>query len=423
MANVKISALPSWTGTAADLRWFVMNNSGETETFKYSGYTSGVRPVSGLSNSFISINYTDSDVKCIQSQILGGSGNSIQSTDGTGRNTIIGGFDNTIPQGFNNTIINGYNASILGGQATIVGASGSITDGFNNILLGGVGIVGGNNSGIVAGYGNIISPTFNDRDFIGGGTSNYITYGSDSSIIAGVSNLIEGNSNYAVICGGQSNKFTASNYGFIGGGISNIIDNSNNSSILGGSGNTINAETAGVERFNTIIGGSNNTIFNAANDQLYQSIINSKNTTISVGAERVTGIGLSGRTLNDQLAGTTVVENLFAYRQISSGFYDNGTIGAGGLTIDVRNGDKQQLTITGSGTTQVSFIGNIAGGRLVLKVVNTSTGDIGFADNSPYDWKIPTLGIPSTANGTDVYIFESFGDQTLWFTSQSKDLV
>ena len=42
MANTKISQLPSYSGTAADLRWFVMNDSGETTTYKFSGYTSPI---------------------------------------------------------------------------------------------------------------------------------------------------------------------------------------------------------------------------------------------------------------------------------------------------------------------------------------------------------------------------------------------
>jgi len=56
MANTKISALPTWSGTARDLRWFVMNNSGQTETFKFSGFTSPFRPSNGT-NSFV--NYYD----------------------------------------------------------------------------------------------------------------------------------------------------------------------------------------------------------------------------------------------------------------------------------------------------------------------------------------------------------------------------
>ena len=59
MANVKISALPSWTGTAADLRWFVMNNSGQTETFKFSGFTSPFKS-GDATNSIIPTYYPSS---------------------------------------------------------------------------------------------------------------------------------------------------------------------------------------------------------------------------------------------------------------------------------------------------------------------------------------------------------------------------
>lgn len=38
--SVLMSTLPVYTGSAADLRWFVMNNSGQTQTFRFSGYTS-----------------------------------------------------------------------------------------------------------------------------------------------------------------------------------------------------------------------------------------------------------------------------------------------------------------------------------------------------------------------------------------------
>ena len=71
MANTKISALPSYTGTAADLRWFVMNNSGETETFKYSGYTSPF--IVDLGNSIFSTFGTPAvyDADCVGSVVIG----------------------------------------------------------------------------------------------------------------------------------------------------------------------------------------------------------------------------------------------------------------------------------------------------------------------------------------------------------------
>jgi hypothetical protein len=71
--SVYISSLPVYTGTAADLRWFIMNNSGNTQTFKFSGYTS----------PFIVENYAQAsifstfgvpavyDVDCVGSTVIG----------------------------------------------------------------------------------------------------------------------------------------------------------------------------------------------------------------------------------------------------------------------------------------------------------------------------------------------------------------
>jgi hypothetical protein len=87
--SVYISSLPVYTGTAADLRWFIMNNSGETTTYKYSGYTSGVRPGTMNSTSFASVYYPAGSVSSVYSGILGGEANTITSTDANGRNTII----------------------------------------------------------------------------------------------------------------------------------------------------------------------------------------------------------------------------------------------------------------------------------------------------------------------------------------------
>ena len=308
MANVKISALPSWTGTAADLRWFVMNNSGNTETFKYSGYTSGVRPVSGRTNSFMSINYTDSNVSCIQSLLLGGENNSIASTDATGRNTIIGGNDNAIPTGFGNTIINGISSTNSGNNSIIAGGQGSITDGFGNGLFGGVGNVGGNYSAIVGGYSNIIGGTFNDRDviaggqnnifynasnsFIGGGSENDV-YGATVAVVAGYNNTLS-TGNLTFVAGTQDNIITQPGYTFalIGGGY-NTVNNQNNSagnamyssyfcsdttlndgSVLGNSNNWF----SGARNCNLVGYGKHNHISNSYNSTITNSVVNDANT-------------------------------------------------------------------------------------------------------------------------------------------------
>jgi hypothetical protein len=461
MANVKISALPSWTGSSADLRWFVMNNSGETETFKFSGYPTSITYGTGT-NSIKSINATGASGT---RAIAIGVGASATGDDSVCIGDISGYNAGTksISIGKHGQVFGDYVVAI--GSGTYLSGNGSIAIGHETAAYNGGIVLGGNTSratepgsitignnnernigsySYILGYGNkiadapnysvgpynvligtncLINPTSNLYGYntIFGGYGNTITGTTSGVTLINTNNITSAGSN-DVIIGNGNTLGAAVSYNNMIGGISNYLDATSYSQILNGSGNTINGENASVERFNTIINGSNNTIFNASNEQSYQSLIGSKDTTISVGAERVTGIGLSGRTLSDQLAGTTVVENLFAYKQIASGFYDNGTIPAGGYTIDLRNGDKQQITISGSGSTSLSYIGNIAGGRLVLKVINTSIGTIGFADNSPYVWRIPALGIAPTANGTDVYIFESFGNQDLWFASQSKDL-
>jgi hypothetical protein len=231
--SVYISNLPLYTGNTYN-GYVIWNDSGETTTYKvknYSPYNNG-----SAINSVVSNYYDASSVLSTNSQILGGSGNSIASTDASGRNTIIGGEGNTIPTGFGNAIINGSTATISGNIATIIGASGSISDGFGNILLGGVGIVGGNNSGIVAGYGNIIHPTFNERCFISGGQSNQILYGENCSVIGGIGNIIQGAATNSSIIGGQSNTIT--------GGTNQVM--------LGCSGRTTNySNTTYVENLHT----------------------------------------------------------------------------------------------------------------------------------------------------------------------------
>lgn len=521
MANVKISALPSYTGSAADLRWFVMNNSGETETFKYSGYSSGVKPTPNRTNSFMTLNYSGGSIACNYSALFGGEDNSIASTDATGRNTIVGGNGNSIPTGFGNGIFNGIGATINANQSTIVGAQGSITDGFGNGLFGGVGTVGGNYSAIVGGYSNIIGGVFNDRCFIGGGGNNVLGNAPNNGVIAGYNNSITAslisfyagtqdnsvtNAGYTfVLVGGGYNTVannsgagngmyssyfcsdtTANDTSIIGsscnvfygsrnanmsgvgkhntifnsysstilnnpttdvyewfnkidsssgssinysrqsqifGGIDNSIDQSSNAVILGGSGNTINGDLPNIEKYNMILGGSGNTIFNASSDQIAQTILNSRNTTLQNGGERITAIGLSGRTINGAAVGTTFVENLYAYRQTISESKNNGSVDSAGYYIDLREGQKQTITITGSGVNSIYFTGATTGGGLKLKVINTSTGTLSFVDgSSPTVWRLPATMNPQTANGTDIYVFESFEDGNLWLTSHMQNL-
>jgi hypothetical protein len=160
MANVKISALPSYTGSAADLRWFVMNNSGQTETFKYSGYSSPLKTV-GTNNRIINSSYDSGLVN--------------------GDNSIILGCEIPfISGGSNNVIIGGFQSSIVGNAS------------YSYILSQQGNISGGTGNGIFGGGGGIIS----------GGSNNY------NAILGGVYGTISGGTNYSAIIGGQTNVLT-----------------------------------------------------------------------------------------------------------------------------------------------------------------------------------------------------------------------
>lgn len=469
MANVKISALPSYTGSAADLRWFVMNNSGETTTFKFSGYTSQLIPGTG-SNSFETIGSTAATLNSIvigkNSYVATGDnqifiGNNIQSSS-TGtreKNVVIGsiagatkpensnnliGYDNTPGGAYGNNIVGVNNTSA--GHSSMMGSNNTAgfigtTIGLNNlagqqsVAIGHSNIAGG---GISISIGQNNTDGSNNRIAMIGGSNNI---GSAWSVALGYNNTLVGfnNSTESILIGygntingssaesgniniGKSQTMNNGSFMTLFGGAGNNIDNSSYSQILNGLNNTINCETSSSERFNTIINGSGNTIFDASDDQTLQTIIGSIDTTFQNGTQRITGIGLSGRTINDAGVGTTYVENLKAFRQIASGFYNDGSVSSAGYTINVNEGDKHEVTITANTNTVLYFTGNLSGGRLVLKVINTSTGGIQFANNSPYVWRLPSTMNGQTANGTDIYIFESFDNQNLWLVSHTQNL-
>ena len=440
MANVKISALPSYTGSAADLRWFVMNNSGENETFKYSGYTSPFK-VFGANNS--NNIYDTTAMAGTFSSIIGGQSNTMSSTGS--HNFIGGGQGNTLGANTTqSTIIAGFNNNI---QATILGFIGGTQDntitsaGYTYVLVGG-GYNTVNATNASAGNAMYSSyfctdNTINDGSTIGSsnnwfagsrncaqsgyGKHNWIANSYSSTIVLNPSSDVYEWFNKIDSSSGSSINYSRQSQ--ILGGVDNTIDQVANSVILGGSGNTINGESSNIEKFNMILGGSGNTIFNASTDQIAQTIFNSRNTTLQNGGERITAIGLSGRTINGAAVGTTFVENLYAYRQIINQSKDNGSVDSAGYYVDLREGQKQTITITGSGVNSIYFTGATTGGGLKLKVINTSTGSLSFVDgSSPTIWRLPATMNPQTANGTDIYVFESFEDGNLWLTSHMQNL-
>jgi hypothetical protein len=213
MANTKISQLPEWTGTAADLRWFVMNNSGETETYKYSGYTSPFKRVDSNNTNNI-----------YDTNVMGGTYNAI----------LGGGDNNSIPSGTYNIIVGAISSTISDSQYSFIQSrNSSINSGQQAVIIGGHAhsIAGGGEVGIFAGYGN---------SMVGG---------QDSAIVGGRSNSI--NMGYAC-CGGNSifggdsnsiNNTPGLKNGIMGGYANNIQSSSTNSQIIGGESNTISGKT------------------------------------------------------------------------------------------------------------------------------------------------------------------------------------
>jgi hypothetical protein len=193
MANTKISQLPSYTGTTADLRWFVMNNSGETETFKFSGFTSPIVPANA-SNSVRSIYFDDTDNTSPNGVLIGGMDTNFISSTGN-YNTIIGGEGSSITSGEDNGIFAAKNSTIssssnystiIGGrthtannQFAFIGGGAQNTCGYLSATIGGFNINASNQSHIMGGESNTSNNAYGG---IFGGTANVST-GSYSHII------------------------------------------------------------------------------------------------------------------------------------------------------------------------------------------------------------------------------------------------
>jgi hypothetical protein len=273
MANTKISQLPSYTGTAADLRWFVMNNSGETETYKYSGYSSPYKVVGTTnSNNIYDTNAMGGDF----SSIVAGENNTIPST--AGRNFIGGGT--------NNSITSSQDSVILASYDSIVRAAGR--------------------NGIYSSFQGDITQTPNYQSAIMASAYCSIAYGNATAIVGGYSNTINGtNNDRSVIIGGQSNTLTSTLDGTILNGVSNSLISSPKSSIIGGESNLITNSTD-----SSIIGGTGNTMSGKTN---------------------VVMLGTSGRTATT--SGATFVENLVVFNYTGLNFADDTAAAAGGVVL------------------------------------------------------------------------------------------
>jgi hypothetical protein len=351
MANTKISQLPSYTGTSSDLRWFVMNNSGETTTYKYSGYSSQVIPGTGV-YSLKSI-YVTGDTSNPYDMLLGGSANTITNT--TKFNTIIGGELNRITANRTDglsTIFGSYNCLI---GPNFCGLGSSIVGSYNSTLN-----HGGYGSGIFGGYQNSLSDNNAWASVIVGGESNTKSSGRAGFMGGGRSNSCGGGQ--SVVIGGVSNSISSGNINnsIMGGNNNTISSNAALSSIFGGESNTI---TLTANR-SSILASANSTITGSSDRS---SIISSSASTVS-GRTQAVMIGCSGRTaLYDN---TIHVESSYNFKTESFAVINAGSVG-GSINVDCSLGTLFYFTITAD--TTPNFINWNEGQRIQFWVDNSGT--------------------------------------------------
>ena len=247
MANTKISQLPIWSGTDADSRWFVMNNSGETETFRFSGYTGLLIPGTGVdsivSSPALTPTYGPNPVSSGIASIAIGSSN----TQATANFALALGWNCSATNGGATAL--GTSNTAAGGQACVIGYASSAggTDSF-------CGGVESNSGGFRAvAIGKYAAATGSESVAIGNSISSETSYGTT---IGGIQ-LVR-NSQYSSIIGGRNQT---------------IITNTSYNNIFGASDSDIRTDS-GSGGFNNIIGGRLNYISGTTSGTTFLGLIN-----------------------------------------------------------------------------------------------------------------------------------------------------
>lgn len=399
MANLKISQLNTYTGGTGDLRFFIMNNSGETLTFKFSGYPSTLRTGSAAGSS-VSLNLdpsfvtgTNSIVYGSQSGVAASTGNDSAVICGLNNRTsgnrafVAGGQNNTASATCAIIVTNGGTA---GGNNNLIagGATHTINNGTNAVILGGSGnsISAGNDDGlsIIASRSSTLTINGGRGSFILGGTDHYINNFNGAQepkrffaggIIGGINNRIEG--------------YAATNQGSNGFPI-----------IIGGSLCAIRSDANTPTTGDTIINSISSTISGAT----LSAILQSNNCAIPTGSTRTIMIGTSGRT--SDLSNTTFVENIHYYRSPSTNVPT--TITGTSFTVNLDNGAKQSLYLTGHSTIDFTNVRN--GQSFILKTTTDGGHTISWTSTG-YTFKWKGASSNPSNNKTDLWRFEVFDTQ------------
>jgi hypothetical protein len=327
MANLKISQLTTYTGSVADQRWFVMNNNGETETFKYQGYSAQVIPADGT-ESYVSISLPKSYAPNNYMYVLGNT-NAASSGDYSsvwgGRNNKTNNQFGTVVGGYSNTA--GYVCGVfVGGSNTITGNASAIIAGESNSVV-------ASTFAMIGAYNNNTSLSNDVGNTVIGGHSNTLT---GNGIQA--SSMIGGRSNYWNQSDSRDPVIGAPRYGLgvlVGGYLNRIEGQTTNSSgshayplLLGGTNNIFK----GAEGDDSATSGSSiiNSYSSVMNKSLLSAIIASTGSTVS-GRTQAVMIGTENRTATTNKA--TFVENLVVFNYASLDFADDTAAAAGGVVL------------------------------------------------------------------------------------------
>lgn len=348
MANKKISQL-SATTEANDNVFLVMNNSGNTETFriKRSDLLSGTSTPSVFDEG----DGTDS----IKASYLAGTDASNTRAFAVGNGATATGINSSVIGGDNNTATK-LNASVIGGNGNTASGNRSTVIGGENNTAGSLdwSTVIGSNSSTASGYWSFI------------GASRISTASSDAAALLGTRDTnVSGNEfffggalvNFSATGNNKrgnasiGNTFCQLQYGEQSG-----IYSTHESDILGTNGNEV--------KRSFIMGGTGNTINNNVNKS---GIIGGNDNVISASAENVViigGNGITGTTNN-----TTYVDNIHTLKTETFDVIAGGNVG-GTINVDCSLGTIFTFTMTAD--TTPNFINLKTGQRFIFIIDNTT---------------------------------------------------
>jgi hypothetical protein len=381
MANKKVSQL-SATTEANDGVWIIMNNSGNTETFRIkredllSGTTSYA--ITGNTNTNGGKDFSTID------DVYSAQPNNI--TEGGTIGYFNLGFNNTINQ--NGVVIGRDN--VKSGNAV---EQGGVIVGWGNNSNSDAVVFGRNNTtsrGLTIGRGITNAGTNNFRSLaIGNGFS----AGSDLNTIFAYQGGFAGHNHalgHALSLGSHANSLGRQNVSTGANATENDPQN------LFGSKNTI---SGGIG--NNVLG-NRQTISSTGG---YNGMFNSPGSVISGTTSGTTLIGLknfTSPTEND----TTYVDNLKVLGQHADTYFNN--LSGDTFTIDWNEGNKQKVYMTGNTTLTLTNVRE--GATYKLAVENGGSFDITSVSASGYTILCEGGSIPNITNsGKDLCILEVMG--------------